>query len=179
MRFHNRGTSWFLAQLKPNCAAIADRNLTRQGFQTFLPQEETTLPRNGKFMTALRPLFPGYIFVAFDAARGMWRTINATYGITRLVSFGQEPAVVPSDLVTQLRLRCDAQGKLLPPLRLKPGDQVMLTKGPFAHFVAEVETIAADRRVWVLMDIMGGQTRVAVKADQVRAMNTGPQHATL
>jgi transcriptional antiterminator RfaH len=67
-------------------------------------------------------------------------------------------------------LRCDAKGKLLPPKLLKPGDHVTLTKGPFANFVAEVEKIAPDRRVWVLMEIMGGQTRVAVGADQLRAV---------
>ena len=95
--------------------------------------------------------------------------VNSTNGITRLVSFGKEPTAVPLDLVSQLMLRCDAQGKLLPPKVLKPGDQVKLTKGPFANFVAEVEKIAPDRRVWVLMDIMGGQTRVAVGAEQLRA----------
>ena len=68
MTFHDRGTSWFLAQLKPNCANIADKNLKRQGFQTFLPIEEETRKRNGKFVTAMRPLFPGYIFVTFDVA---------------------------------------------------------------------------------------------------------------
>ena len=40
----------------------------RQGFQTFLPMEEETRQRNGKFVTAMRPLFPGYIFVTFDVA---------------------------------------------------------------------------------------------------------------
>ena len=98
MAFHARGTSWFLAQLKPNCANIADKNLKRQGFKTFLPTEEETRERNGKFVTAIRPLFPGYIFVAFDEARGLWRTVNSTYGITRLVSFGKEPTAVPLDL---------------------------------------------------------------------------------
>jgi hypothetical protein len=68
MTFHDRGTSWFLAQLKPNCANIADKNLKRQGFQTFLPMEEETRQRNGKFVTAMRPFFPGYIFVTFDVA---------------------------------------------------------------------------------------------------------------
>ena len=68
MTVHDRGTSWFLAQLKPNCANIADKNLKRQGFQTFLPMEEETRQRNGKFVTAMRPLFPGYIFVTFDVA---------------------------------------------------------------------------------------------------------------
>lgn len=170
MTMHDRATSWFLAQLKPNCANIADKNLKRQGFQTFLPLEEETRERNGKFATTVRPLFPGYILVAFDVAQGLWRTVNSTYGITRLVSFGKEPAAVPLDLVSQLMLRCDAQGKLLPPAFLKSGDQVVLTKGPFANFVAEVEKIAPDRRVWVLMEIMGSQTRVAVGADQLRAM---------
>ena len=61
-------------------------------------------------------------------------------------------------------------GKLLPPKLLKRGDQVTLTKGPFANFVAEVESIAPDRRVWVLMEIMGAQTRVAVGADQLRTV---------
>jgi len=170
MAVYDSGATWFLAQLKPNSARIAERNLKRQGFTTFLPLEETTQKRGGKFVTSARPLFPGYIFVAFHAARGLWRKINSTQGVTRLVSFGKAPAPVPLDLVSQLMLRCDATGKLLPPKLLKPGDQVAITKGPFANFVAEVEQIAPDRRVWALMEIMGGQTRVAVGADQLRAV---------
>jgi len=170
MTVHVPSTSWFLAQLKPNCANIADKNLKRQGFKTFLPMEEETRQRGGKFVNAARPLFPGYIFVTFDAARGFWRTVNSTYGVTRLVSFGKEPAAVPLDVVSKLMLRCDTEGNLLPPKPPKPGDQVSLTKGPFANFVAEVEKIAPDRRVWVLMEIMGAQTRVAVGADQFRVV---------
>lgn len=170
MTFDDQGTTWFLAQLKPNCAQIAQKNLIRQGFETFLPMEEETRQRNGKFVTANRPLFPGYIFVAFDVTKGLWRTVNATYGITQLVSFGKEPAPVPRDVVSQLMRACDASGKLLPPKILKPGDQVMLTSGPFANFAAEVHKITPDQRVWVLMDIMGTQTRVALGANQIKAV---------
>lgn len=169
MTLQDNGTSWFLAQLKPNCAKIADKHLKRQGFETFLPLEEETRERNGKFITTERPLFPGYIFVAFDAARGLWRKVNSTNGITKLISFGREPAIVPQDLVSQIRQRCDASGKLLPPKALQPGDQVTLTTGPFTNFVAEVEKIAPDRRVWILMELMGGQTRVSVDPGQLRA----------
>lgn len=170
MTYNDRGMSWFLAQLKPNSANIANKNLRRQGFETFLPLEEETRPRNGKFATVMRPLFPGYIFVAFDVAQGLWCAVNSTYGITRLVSFGKEPTAVPLELVSQLMLRCDAKGRLLPSKLLKSGDQVTLTKGPLANFVAEVEQVEPDRRVWVLMEIMGGQTRVAVRPDQLRAI---------
>ena len=169
MTLHDRDTDWFLAQVKPNCSHIAQRNLKRQGYQTFLPLEGVTQQRRGQFVTITRPLFPGYIFVAFDAARGLWRSVNATYGITHLVSFGSAPASVPQGLVSRLMKRCGDDGTLLPPKRLQPGDSVVLTRGAFANFVAEVEAITPDRRVWILMDIMGGQTRVQVNADQLRS----------
>lgn len=170
MTCHDWDASWFLAQLKPNSASIADKNLKRQGFKTFLPMQEGTQQRSGKFVTTMRPLFPGYIFVAFDVAHGFWRDVNSTYGITRLVAFGKEPTAVPRDLVSQLMLRCDNDGKLRPAKVLKPGDQVALTSGPFVNFVAEVEKIAPNCRVWVLMDIMGRQSRVSVGTNQLRAV---------
>ena len=92
MAVQDRNSGWFLAQIKPNCATIANRNLRRQGFETFLPMEEETRQRSGKFVTTKRPLFPGYIFVAFDANRGHLRSVNSTYGITKLVSFGKDLA---------------------------------------------------------------------------------------
>lgn len=170
MSTHDRGTTWFLTQFKPNSHNIAERNLTRQGFRTFLPMQEETKRARGKFITQMRPLFPGYLFVALDTLRGGWRSVNSTYGVTRLVSFGKEPTPVPLDLVSQLMLRCDREGKLLPPKLLKPGDEVTLTKGPFTDFVATIERIAPDRRVFVLMEIMGAETRVAVRAEHLRAI---------
>ena len=161
--------TWFLAQVKPNCAEIAKRNLGRQNFQTFLPMEEETIERNEKFVTTNRPLFPGYIFVAMDVAMGLWRKVNSTHGITKLVSFGLEPSPVPRGVVFNLKQRCDDTGKLLPPKVFQSGDKVVLTNGPFANFVAEVEKISRDRRIWVLMDIMGGRTRVEVGAHQLKA----------
>lgn len=170
MTFHHRDKTWFLAQVKPNSANIADINLKRQGFETFLPMEEQTRKRNSRFVTALQPVFPGYIFVALDAAQGLWRKVNSTTGITKLVSFGKDPAQVPDDLVTALMQRCDGSGRLLPENALQVGDQVTVTTGPFANIVAEIEQIAPDRRVWVLMDLLGRQTRMALQPNQLRAV---------
>jgi transcriptional antiterminator RfaH len=47
---------------------------------------------------------------------------------------------------------------------------VTMTNGPFADVIATIESVTPDRRVWLLMDIMGGQTRVAVQADQLRTV---------
>lgn len=170
MSVHDDGSTWFLAQLKPNSAKIAERNLRRQSFQTFLPVEEVTKRDKSTFVTAEKPVFPGYIFVAFDVAKGGWQAINATQGITRLVSFGVAPAPVPRDIVAGLMQRCDGQGKLISSTRVRPGDQVVLPQGPFADFVATVDKIESDHRIWVLLDIIGIKTRVAVPPDHVRAI---------
>lgn len=169
MTFHHRDTTWFLAQLKPNCAKIAVTNLDRQGFDTFLPMEEQTRQRNNRFVTSLQPMFPGYIFVALDAAQGLWRKVNATYGITKLVSFGAAPAQVPDDLVSALMARCDQSGCMIPASDLKPGDRVTVTQGPFADIVGEITEIDPERRVWMLMDLLGRQTRLALRPEQLRA----------
>jgi len=164
------GNTWFLAQVRPNCYKMAERNLRQQHFQTFLPMHEETKRRTGRFISTLCPLFTGYMFVAFNTANGGWRKINSTYGVTRLVSFGEEPQPVPLDLISRLMLRCDGGGKLLPPRILNPGDAVRISGGPFADFVATVENISPDQRVWVLLDLMGWQARVAVQAEALQAV---------
>jgi len=170
MRHFRAGNTWFLAQVRPNCYAMAERNLRQQRFQTFLPMHEETKRRAGRFISTLRPLFAGYMFVAFSTAKGGWRKINSTYGVTRLVSFDDEPQPVPLDLISRLMLRCDAGGKLLPPRILHPGDAVRISGGPFAEFVATIEKISPDQRVWVLLDLMGRTTRVAVRAEALQAV---------
>ncbi len=162
--------TWFLAQFKPNSHYIAERNLTRQGFRTFLPMQKQTSRARGRFVTKLRPLFPGYLLVALDLMRGDWRVVNSTYGVSRLVSLGKEPTPVPKGLVRDLMSRCDREGTLLVDNPFQPGDEVMLTSGPFTEFVATIERITPDRRIYVLMELMGAQTRVAVCPESLRAV---------
>lgn len=159
--------SWYLAQLKPNSARIAERNLSRQGFHSFLPRIETTRRRAGRFITGEEPLFPGYIFVQIDRDRGGWRKVNSTQGITRLVSFGQAPSPVPLGLVDALRARNAPDGDLVAQAPPQPGDKVRVTRGAFAEFFATVEATARDRRVWILLDLMGREVRTALPEDNL------------
>ncbi len=159
---------WYLAQVKPNCSQIARRNLERQGFTTFAPFEEETRQRGGKSLLTRLPLFPGYLFVSLDPETSPWRKINSTLGIARLVAFGTRPAPVPQTVIEDLMLRCDADGRLTAPAPLNPGDQVRIKHGPFSSFVAQVERIEPNRRVWVLIDIMGGEKHVAIPQADLR-----------
>jgi len=160
---------WFLAQLKPNAWRIAERNLRRQAFHVFNPLEQRTIARRGRFTAERRPLFPGYLFVRFDPARAPWRAINGTYGVARLVTFeANRPHVVPTALVEAIRARCDSDGCLVPPGEFAPGMKVRFATGPFTEFVATVEGIAPDKRIWVMLEVMGRDTRVLASPHAVQ-----------
>ena len=158
---------WFLIQFKPNSHRLAERNLHRQGFDTFLPMQKITRRKASRFVSDLKPLFPGYMFVSVNSELAPWRSINSTIGVSRLVSFEGKPKPLPLQLISGLKLRCDASGVLLPPKTLNEGDSVEMLTGPFANFIATVDTIDPEQRIWVLMDFMGQKTRMQITTDQL------------
>jgi transcriptional antiterminator RfaH len=67
--------------------------------------------------------------------------------------------------------RCDVAGKLLPADALCVGDSVEVLEGPFTKFVATVEAIDAQQRVWVLMELMGQGTKVQLAPEQIKLVD--------
>ena len=159
---------WYLIQFKPTAIALAERNLHRQGFETFLPMQKITRRKASRFVSDLKPLFPGYMFVSVNSDLAPWRTINSTIGVSKLVSFEGKPKPLPLQLISGLMLRCDASGTCSHPKALSEGDSVEMLTGPFANFIATVDTIDPEQRIWVLMDFMGQKTRMQVTADQLQ-----------
>ena len=72
------------------------------------------------------------------------------------------------DLASRTGLRCLRQAAA--PEDAKAGRSGFAYQGAVADFVADGHWIAPDRRVCVLMEIMGGQKRGAVGAEQIRAL---------
>ena len=159
---------WFVLQFKLNSHNQAAKNLNRLGFETFLPFQDTTSRKASRFINTSQPLFPGYMFIKFDQSENAWHKINNTYGVSRLVTFNSIPKSIPSIFVDQLMMRYDLSGKLLPIQKLKNGDQVKVTKGPFANFIATVEKYETDERIWILMDLMSRKAKIQTPAENLR-----------
>jgi transcriptional antiterminator RfaH len=163
--------SWYIVQFKPNSHKIAVRNLERQGFETFLPMHEVTRRTAVKFETVIRPLFAAYMFVACDPEKAPWRQINSTYGVSRMLSLSEGPKPMPEALIAGLRARCDNVGKVLPLENFEAGQSVEMHSSPFESFIAIVEQMAGDARVWVLLDFMGKATRVQVDRQEIQVVS--------
>lgn len=152
---------WVAAQLKPNALAKAQRNLDRQGFVHFCPMQRETIRGALQFKQQIIQLFPGYCFVEMNPASGDVRKLNATHGISRLVSFGaNQISTVPTQLIAALQNRCDKTNYLMEPASLAVGDEVRVLSGAFAEFVGKVETISKSDRLRILFDFMGQKSHV-------------------
>ena len=160
--------NWYLIQFKPNAYKVAERNLNRQGFKTFLPLIDVTRRNMCSFKVTTKPLFTGYMFVKIDRIEIDCNKINNTIGVSKLVSFDGQPRALPKELVSELMGRCDADGKILAPEFLRVGDMVKMSNGPFSNFTANVESIDSTKRVWVIMEIMKQPTRTMVPLESLQ-----------
>ena len=163
----NIQVAWYVAQLKPNAQDLATTNLRRQGFEVFHPVRRVTRRAGGAFRAALRPLFPGYLFVGAAEEGPALSRVNATRGVGRLVSFGAAPSPLPDRLVAGLRTRCDDADVLVELDTLGVGDRVRLLSGPFAEYVARVETLDEGQRLWAVLEAARTPTRVNILASEV------------
>ena len=62
--------------------------------------------------TVEAPFFPGYLFIVLDLTRHQWRSVNGTFGVSRLVMRGDQPHPAPRGVVEALIAAADARGIL-------------------------------------------------------------------
>jgi len=153
---------WFAAQLKPQGATLALEHLARQGFAAFQPRQPVERRAGARFRPGVEPLFPGYVFVAFDPEDPASRAVRSTRGITRLVGSARGPSPLPAGFVAALRARCDARGMILPEADLPPGSEVRILAGPFAGMIGRILSAGAAERVQVLLTILSAERPVAI-----------------
>ena len=165
------GQAWYLVHCKSNSEKMALRNLDNQGFSSFMPLQEVTRRRGVTFQTKLKPLFPGYIFVAQNPFAGQWRKINNTRGVARLVSLGAGPTPVPPTIMNQLFERCDATGIFQQSVNLVTGDNVKISQGPFSGTIGKIIEIEPDQRVHLLFNFMGQTSKLELDITAVAPAN--------
>jgi len=153
---------WLVAQIKPKSHDLAFRNLERQGFETFMPKIKVTKKKGNKFINIEVFLFPGYAFIGIDLQDTYWTKINSTYGVSKLLSFNNKPSEVPLDFMVALKKRFQDNFNPIIDENLKRGDIIKFNNGPFANLVANIESIDAKQRIYVLLEVMGGHRKLEI-----------------
>ncbi len=159
---------WYLVYTKPRAETVAEENLVRQSYESYLPMMRITRKRGGRLVDVVEPMFPRYLFIRLDRVRDNWAPIRSTVGVTSVVRFGGEPALVPDELIDWLRSRENESGvQARERESLEPGQKVRVFEGPLKDFEGIVMARNSNERVVVLLEIMGKATRVAMDPSNV------------
>ncbi|WP_315831419.1 transcriptional activator RfaH [Bradyrhizobium prioriisuperbiae] len=162
---------WYVVQTQVNGEARAAQNLIRQGFEIYLPRYLKRRRHARKVDVTAKPLFPRYLFVAIDVATQRWRAVQSTFGVSHLVSSGDDPASVPEGVVRALKSREDTRGFIQVDTKpaFAPGDKVRVLAGAFMDNAGLFNGLADHDRVAILLDMLGRKVRVLLDADMVAA----------
>jgi len=159
---------WYLIYSKPRQERIAQENLVRQGYETYLPLVYQRRRQRSQQRLSAEPMFPRYLFIHLDDVVDNWKPIRSTVGVARMVSFGETPAKVPETLIGTLKSHEDDAGvQRYVETPLRRGEQVMIVDGAMAGFTALFEAQSGKERVVLLLEIAGRSVPISVKASDV------------
>ena len=160
---------WYAVSCKPRQEAVAEENLLRQGFHVYLPRICMRQRRRARWIDVVEVLFPRYIFIRIDPLRRSTATIRSTRGVVGLVRFGGQPAVVPDAVMEALREREDAASGLHEDQRplFNAGEAVKLVDGPLAGMEGVFTEQDGDKRVIVLLELLGKANKITVSRDWI------------
>lgn len=159
---------WFVIHTRPNAEKQAEWHLRNQAFaDVYLPcyRKRRSHARKIEWVTA--PVFPRYLFVRMDTETAQWRAIRSTVGVVDIVRNADRPAPVPEGIVEAIRAREGDDGLLALTAKFARGESVHICGGAFDGQNGLFECEDDEKRVVVLLDLLGRSVRVRVAADAV------------
>lgn len=161
--------AWYVVHTKPRGETLAEVNLQRQAFETYLPWYKRVAKHRGTWKEIVEPLFPRYLFLRIDPTQQTVAPIRSTLGVTTLVTFGHRLMPVPDAVIDTLRENADAQtGAIAAPKHdLRKGQAVAITAGPFEGLEGIFDASSGEERVAILLNVLGKATRVVMARSNV------------
>lgn len=179
--------SWLVINTKPNSEKTAQAALSAsyRNFDVYYPQMLRRISHAGRVRDVERPFLPRMLFVRDDGSQ--IRAICSAPGVSSVIRFGSEPAVLGDWVLDEIRRRetqapkpdkpnelgyyVDLEARYIPDAahRFEIGEEVRVVDGPFQDFNAIFE--AQDRdRAHVAIEIFGRANRVCLGLNKLEKL---------
>jgi len=159
---------WYVVHTKVRQEQVASENLCRQGYNVYFPKIKLLKRSRGRQQARHEPMFPRYIFLQPESSSHSISAVRSTFGVSSLVRFGQEPAVIRRESLKRIRefelRRNVARDEEISPFQ--PGLLVRVADGPLAGMEGLISDVSHERVV-VLMQLLGQDTRVSMSYHQL------------
>jgi transcriptional antiterminator RfaH len=156
---------WYAMYTKPHKERQVKGLLRQQGIETYLPTVRRKYRRRGRPDQVV--FFPCYLFARVDFDATPRSDIAWMPGIRRIVGVGDQPAIVPDEIVEMVRRRLKGTDEVDPD-GPRQGDRVRITSGPLKDLEAVFDQpLSAADRVRILLDVMGRMTPVDIDRSEI------------
>jgi transcriptional antiterminator RfaH len=161
---------WYLIHTKPSSEVVAQTNLTRQGYEVYLPRAAQPARWRGEWRERIVALFPRYLFLRLNEGFQALSPIHSTSGVAGVVRFGAHYTIVPDHVIRDLQQAADPESGLhrLCVRKLRPGALVRIASGPLDGLEGIFDRRAGADRVVVLLKVLGQNASVCVPVRSIQ-----------
>jgi len=159
---------WYVVHTKVRQEQTACENLARQGYGVYFPRVKVLKRRRGRQQAQTEAMFPRYIFFQPGSHAHSIAPVRSTSGVSAIVRFGQEPAVIRAETLRGIR-EFEARQNAARVEDISPfqcDERVRVVDGPLAGLEGLITEVSRDRVV-VLMQLLGQDTRVNMSHHQL------------
>ncbi len=128
-------------------------------FQVVVAEEEEIEFKNGKRITKMKNLFPGYLFVEMIMTDEAWYIVRNTPGVTGFIGSsggGAKPFPVSESEITTILQRMGLGEKKVE-INFQVGDRVKILNGPFSGIEGTVDSLNDDAQTAMVLTILFGR----------------------
>ncbi|GCE28526.1 hypothetical protein KDA_40100 [Dictyobacter alpinus] len=140
----------------------------RFGLSGYVP--EITLCTDKKHVRVV-PFFPGYFFLQVNLYHTPLSSINTSYGVRRIITFGESPEPIPVAIIDTIHEHIDELNRsgYSPFHDFSIGETVQMKNGPLHNLeMVFAGPMQPSQRVFVLLNILGQLRKVQVDRNKIK-----------
>lgn len=142
--------NWIVVRSKPRSEKIAYAQLKEKGIEAYLPLLKERRKWSDRKKWVEFPLFSSYLFAKIEIKNSIF--VLQTHGVSCLVKFGEEIAIVQDEVVNAIKLAIDGGYQLTPAEYFIAGNAVEVIKGPMRGVKGIVAQLKGKDRLVIKID---------------------------
>lgn len=174
MKFNTNASSWLVVYTKPRSEKKMYKQLTNEGYETYLPLYCTIRQWSDRKKKVELPLINSVIFVKHN-----FFDINSLYNFPLvngiLKEYGQPAHVSEQEIINLQILTKEWNGELIEcteTTNFQPGDSVEVIKGNFAGIIGELVSVNGKHRLVVQLKTLNVEFTVNIPKSHVKPLKS-------
>lgn len=153
---------------------IARSNVADNFGEVLVPAEEVVEMKDGKKRKSERKFFPGYVLIEMDMNDDTWHIVKECPKVLGFIGGTPEkPAPITQKEADTILSRLQNNNEVpRPKTMFEPGEELLVTEGPFTDFRGTVEEVHYEKsRLTLTINVFNRPTQVELEFRQVEKVN--------